>query len=223
MFRTALFSASVLACLAATSAVCPARESDRTTADSSHFVEAPPGFTEACRVYRWLCSNETAATATLSDEEIARLGAMVSRDVNGAVQQATDREIYGTAERWALPSSGLGDCEDLALEKMRRLLDLGVPADRVVMAIVLDRHGENHAVLILHLGDAEIVLDSLTDRVVAPLETGYRMLAMQTSADRARWAMADEVLTAHLMSTAAVPEHDGGADRGVGGDAGSER
>lgn len=129
----------------------------------------------------------------LPEEEILRVVLSVNRSVNRAVKQMSDVENYGTIELWALPERGRGDCEDIALEKMRRLLQHGVPPDRLSMAIALDRHGDNHAVLLVRAQDGYLVLDSLTDRILAPSETGYRMLAMQSSENRLRWRVADAV------------------------------
>lgn len=46
------------------------------------------------------------------------------------------------------------------------------------------------------------MLDSLTNRL-RPDGAGYRMLAMQTADDRARWKITEEVVTAHPGGSAA--------------------
>jgi predicted transglutaminase-like cysteine proteinase len=166
------------------------------------FVASPPGFEMACEHYRWLCIGESAGATGLSDGAIRGLAGTVNRDVNREVEQRSDREMYGVAEKWTLPAAGRGDCEDLALEKMRRLLDHGVPAGRLSMAIVLDRDGDNHAILLLRLDGGELVLDSLTDRMVEPAATGYRMLAMQASEDRSRWKVVATRAIAHISPDA---------------------
>lgn len=169
-------------------------------AEIPRFVDSPPGFEAACAHYRWLCSSESGEGVQPGDEALRRLSASVNRDVNHQIEQKTDREIYGVAEKWTRPAGGRGDCEDLALEKMRRLLDHGVPAERLSMAIVLDWRGDNHAVLLMRLDGGVLVLDSLTDRLREPAETEYRMLAMQASENRARWRLAEALPSAHLSA-----------------------
>ncbi|MEI9891615.1 MAG: transglutaminase-like cysteine peptidase [Caulobacteraceae bacterium] len=40
-----------------------------------------------------------------------------------------------------------GDCEDIVLTKRKRLMDMGWPADLLRIAVVIDGHGDLHAVL----------------------------------------------------------------------------
>lgn len=204
MLRLALCFLSALAGMGAGPTAAAAQDPQVGSAPAERFIDAPPGFRSACASHAWLCSSGPGAGVSMSQEALATLGAAVNREVNREVEQATDAEIYGVAEKWSLPQAGRGDCEDLALEKMRRLLTHGVPPERLGIAIVLDRRGNNHAVLLLRLDEAHLVLDSLTDRVLQSTKTNYRMLAMQASQDRARWILADGMATAHLSSTAGV-------------------
>ncbi len=55
------------------------------------------------------------------------------------------------------------------------------------IAVVLDRQGGNHAVLVLRHGSVDLVLDSLTRRIRPWNQTGYTYLAMQSSDDKTQW------------------------------------
>jgi predicted transglutaminase-like cysteine proteinase len=111
----------------------------------------------------------------------------VNRHVNFTVTELSDAENYGVAEYWSLPTNGNGDCEDFVLQKYKLLLDAGVDSRDLSIAIVLDRAGQNHAVLILRHRSGDLVLDSLSSRIRPWNETGYTFLAMQTGADKTQW------------------------------------
>jgi len=150
-------------------------------------VGAPPGFDDACRRYEWLCRGESRAASSLADEQLLGLAARVNGQVNWTITQVDDSVTYGVAEYWALPVNGRGDCEDLALLKMKMLLDLGVDPKLLLMAVVIDRRGANHAVLLLRLVSTYVILDSLTGTIAPWQRSGYRLLARQSVANRDQW------------------------------------
>ena len=148
---------------------------------------APPAGAQAlCRAYSWACaaSGQGAAPLTAGQVDLARA---VSLRVNREVREISDRAQYGTDERWALPTRRGGDCEDFALEKKRRLVAAGLPPERLLLASVLDRRRDPHAVLVLRTGAGDLVLDNLDDRVVGWRATGYTFLRMQDPADPSGW------------------------------------
>jgi predicted transglutaminase-like cysteine proteinase len=57
------------------------------------------------------------------------------------------------------------------------------------MAIVLDRRGDNHAVLLLRLSSGDVVLDSLANRITPWNRSHYTFLAKQTSSNKAEWGV----------------------------------
>ena len=195
MFRSVFLRIPVLA-LSLVPMGPRAEEADQAFS-APHVVDAPPGFNAACERYRWLCSSESVEALLFGDKALRRLVDTVNREVNREIVQATDREIYGVSERWTLPTAGRGDCEDLAMEKMRRLLNHGLSAERLSMAIVLGPRGDNHAVLLVRLDDGVLVLDSLTHRLKQLDDSGYHLLARQASDDRARWILADRFANEH--------------------------
>ena len=70
----------------------------------------------------------------------------VQLQTNHAVRYESDMELFGVPEWWE-PAAGAGDCEDIALTKRRRLLDMGWPAESLRIAVLADGHGGLHAVL----------------------------------------------------------------------------
>lgn len=151
------------------------------------YISPPPGFELSCSRYSWLCANRHMAAGGLKGAAKLAVARRINAAVNGAIRPLTDAENYGVAEYWTLPANGRGDCEDYTLEKYRRLLDAGVDSRDLRIAVVLDRRGDNHVVLVLHHPDGDLVLDSLVESILPWNETGYAFLAAQTGEDKARW------------------------------------
>lgn len=155
---------------------------------TTRVISAPPGFAQACAKYIWLCTSGTRAvqSAKVDRSVLAR----VNGSVNAAIRPLDDRVNYGKNEFWTLPENGSGDCEDYALLKKKRLLERGVPASAMALAVVLDRRGNNHVVLIVRTGDADLVLDNLTSSIKSWNSTGYTFLARQSFENKRTWKVA---------------------------------
>jgi predicted transglutaminase-like cysteine proteinase len=183
--RCLSMAAIVLAGSLAAPAVAQSPEPPQPAA--RRLVDAPPGFQDSCRRYQWFCTNRTAGVGTIGQADLLELAATINRRVNRSVSQLSDPENYGVADYWTLPANGNGDCEDFVLQKYKLLLDAGVDSRDLSIAVVLDRHGDNHAVLVLRHGSGDLVLDSLTRRIRPWNRTGYTFLAMQSGDDKTRW------------------------------------
>lgn len=122
------------------------------------------------------------------------LAVEVSRQVNAGIRRSPIRG-NGTAEYWSLSSVCGGDCEDFVLLKKRVLIARKPPAARLLFAAVLDDSRRSHAVLVLRTDD--LVLDTLTDRVLGWRETGYAFVRMQAAGPRPMGV----VLTGSFLST----------------------
>lgn len=157
------------------------------SAAAPRLIKPPPGFTRSCARYAWLCSDRHAAGRSISGTAMLGLAQQVNAQVNRAVAPLTDPENYGVAEYWTLPGNGRGDCEDYALDKYRRLLDAGVDSRDLRLAVVLDRNRDNHVVLVLRINRTDLVLDSLTSKILPWNQTGYDFLAMQMGEDKSLW------------------------------------
>ena len=150
-------------------------------------VNAPPGFNDSCRRYQWFCTNRATGARPIDQADLLDLARKINRRVNFLVSELSDAENYGVADYWTLPANGNGDCEDFVLQKYKLLLDAGVDSRDLSIAVVLDRRGDNHAVLVLRHSSGDLVLDSLTRRVRPWNQTGYRFLAMQSIEDKTQW------------------------------------
>ena len=150
-------------------------------------IDAPPGFIDTCRRYPWFCTNRTTGARQIGQADLLDLARKINRRVNLVVSQLSDPENYGVADYWTLPANGNGDCEDFVLQKYKLLLDAGVDSRDLSIAVVLDRKGNNHAVLVLRHGSGDLVLDSLTSGIRPWNRTGYTYLAMQSSDDKTQW------------------------------------
>ena len=158
--------------------------------------KAPFGFRNVCGQYPWACSNRASGKIT-GDAEILAIARKINSSVNRKIRQVTDRAQFGVKERWTLPTSGKGDCEDIVLMKLKMLIDAGVAPRRLFMAQVLPRRFEQHVVLIVRTKKGDYVLDSLTSRVKTWRQTGYTFLKMQNTSNARKW---DVVLLGPMAS-----------------------
>lgn len=156
---------------------------------------APAGFSPLCSRYGWLCST-SRHSGPLGADALA-VAAQVNGHVNSTVPQIEDIAQYGVTDRWALPTARGGDCEDIAMLKKKLLVQAGLPAQDLLIATVLDRNRQNHAVLVMRTAEGDYILDNLT-RQIKPWEaTGYTFLTMQDPRAPARW---DAVLEGGMLA-----------------------
>lgn len=111
----------------------------------------------------------------------------VNNDVNASVMPRTDMEIWGREEVWSYPVNGLGDCEDYVLEKRRRLMQAGVPAGNLLITVARQPNGEGHAVLTVHTGMGDFILDNLEGKVLLWSDTEYTYLKRQSAQHSGVW------------------------------------
>ncbi len=174
-------------------------------ADASAFLVGkrattqPSGAVGMCARYAWACST----TASLQRDDglgFDRKDLMRMRRINSSInrqtRQITDQRQYARAEHWALPTRRGGDCEDFALLKKYRLIRAGVPAERLLIATVLDRKMRGHAVLVVRTHRGDMVLDNLTSRIVGWEKTGYTFMKMQNPKRPGTW---DAILAGGLL------------------------
>ncbi len=94
------------------------------------------------------------------------LNKMVSRvnTMMNAKRYVSDSSNYGQNDYWATPVEFLkrgGDCEDYAIAKYTALRMLGVPEDRMRIAIVQDQQKNiPHAILIVYTDQGAMILDN---------------------------------------------------------------
>ena len=91
----------------------------------------------------------------------------VNARVNDEVEFVSDMDNLGVEEDWSFPRDCRGDCEDFALEKRERLVDLGLPRASLTIAIAFHEvQFFPHAVLLAETTTGTWVLDNLHDDVL---------------------------------------------------------
>lgn len=179
------FAAALAVCLA--SAFSPAAASDNQRhLKAIRSVDAPDGFSGVCARYDWACA-KSGRTAPLG-RDVLSLAEKLNRRINRRTEEIADDVQYRRAEYWALPTARGGDCEDFALAKKQALISRGVAPERLLIATVLDREQNPHAVLVLRTDAGDYILDNLTNRIVGWRETGYTFLRMQNPASPSQWS-----------------------------------
>lgn len=120
----------------------------------------------------------------------------VNRDINRAIQPATDRAAHGVEELWSMPLSddaaggARGDCEDYALEKRARLIALGWPQEMLALAVAHAPGVGLHAVLVAQTDAGDFVLDNLHGEPQPLSRLGYVWLSRQSGPSLSTWAAA---------------------------------
>jgi predicted transglutaminase-like cysteine proteinase len=119
------------------------------------------------------------------------LNTMAARvnDMMNAKNYITDKRNWGTNDYWATPVEFLqrgGDCEDFAIAKYTALRMLGVPEERLRVAIVHDNlKNIAHAILIVYTDGGAIILDNQEKSVLDGNRAGrYRPIY---SINRTAW------------------------------------
>lgn len=114
----------------------------------------------------------------------------INREINKAIEPATDLEIYGETEVWTLPTKR-GDCEDYALLKRHILMKRGWPASALLMTVVRDEKGEGHAVLTVRTQQGDYILDNKTDEMRIWHKVPYTYVMRQSYIDPNVWVSLD--------------------------------
>ncbi|MCX8955430.1 transglutaminase-like cysteine peptidase [Ruegeria sp. NA] len=145
----------------------------------------PSGAINLCSQYDWACAAKRSVK--LSSQQELKVVNQVNRRVNASTREVTDQSQYKMRERWALPTSRGGDCEDFALLKKRDLIHAGVDPRKLLIATVLDTRRTPHAVLVYRSAQGDLILDNLTNRIKPWTATRYLFLRMQNPKRPSQW------------------------------------
>jgi predicted transglutaminase-like cysteine proteinase len=147
----------------------------------------PIGFVEFCQRSPENCQPDGSRLRRISmPDDKWLLVRMVNAFVNGAIAPVTDETLYGTPEYWTIPTDA-GDCEDVVLLKKKILMSKGIPEEALRITVVLDEHGEGHAVLTLTTQAGDYILDNRRNEIRVWADTGYTMLKRQSAQDPRKW------------------------------------
>jgi predicted transglutaminase-like cysteine proteinase len=137
-------------------------------------VDGPFGAVDFCKREPQECRLARDTGPVTETPALMELIRKINLDVNHEIEAGKDLDLYGQEEYWTLPQNGKGDCEDYALLKRKRLIAQGVPAASLIMAFVVAKNGEGHAVLVFRTGKNDYVLNNLTDALLPWTETDFR-------------------------------------------------
>jgi predicted transglutaminase-like cysteine proteinase len=138
-------------------------------------VVPPPAFTQMCERLAPVCESQNLRFAyargmerTEKRKEVMHELENINVSVNASIEAKTDQDHWGTGvvDRWDIPTDGKGDCEDFALLKRQKLLELGWGTDELLLVVARDGKGEGHAVLAAHLPWGDFILDNLRNEVL---------------------------------------------------------
>lgn len=148
----------------------------------------PAGFVRFCMRFPDQCDpRPDAARVLVIDERNWRLLNAVNRAVNVDISPEDDAQHYGRPEYWTIPTDGRGDCDDYALTKRKRLIDAGLPAPALRLAVVVSPAAGRHAVLTVATDKGDFVLDDMTDEIMRWDSTGYSWIERQDGANPMMW------------------------------------
>ena len=124
----------------------------------------------------------------------------VNTFVNASIKPANDIDLYHVEEYWTYPTTA-GDCEDYVLLKKRLLTKLGFNPDELLITVLLDEHGEGHAVLSVLTQNADLILDNRRDEIMTANQTHYQFLKRQSQLDPKQWVSLRKIDTQVLVSS----------------------
>ncbi len=120
---------------------------------------------------KWKADLETMRGLPL-ETMVQRVNAMANR-----VPYINDSKNWGKSDYWETPIEFFargGDCEDFAIAKYASLRALGVPDNRMRVAIVKDlQKGIPHAILIVYTDSGAMVLDNQIKTVTAEADIDH--------------------------------------------------
>ncbi|MEQ1944526.1 transglutaminase-like cysteine peptidase [Mesorhizobium sp. VNQ89] len=152
----------------------------------------PIGHYEFCQRETGECSQKTPKKAPVElTRKLWSAIIEINNAVNAAVEPRTDMEIWGKEEVWSYPTS-VGDCEDYALEKRRRLMEIGIAPGDLLMTVARQPNGDGHAVLTVRTSRGDFILDNLEGKVKLWSETPYTYLKRQSDRNSGAWIAIDD-------------------------------
>lgn len=193
MFR--IYLAALIALLPLLSASAPAQSGDGLTPRVNEVfiriglpVLAPFGWTSFCERYAVECAAGPDAPGEIEATDAnLQIVERINRLVNHRVTPLSDREHWGSEERWDIPQDGMGDCEDYALYKRKLLMSLGMPRQALLMTVVFDQQNAAHAVLMVKTSKGDFILDNMTNEIVLWSKSEYRFVKRQSQEHPNLW------------------------------------
>lgn len=113
------------------------------------------------------------AIVDLTPEKLSLL-----RSVNSRVNNSIEPYMPDGPETWVI-NPDKGNCHDYAVTKRHDLIRKGWPAASLRLAVAHTRAGVGHLVVIVRTSEGDLVLDNLTERIVAWNKSGLRFVSVE--------------------------------------------
>jgi predicted transglutaminase-like cysteine proteinase len=154
----------------------------------------PIGHAEFCAKNRAECAaNAQVRDAVELNEALWDQLIGTNNRMNTEIVPITDEEHYKVGELWTYPDAdGSGDCEDIALAKRQALILEGWDPSTLLMAVVRERNGAGHAVLMVRTDRGDLVLDNQVGAVKLWSETNYQFIKRQSQENAGQWVLIDD-------------------------------
>jgi predicted transglutaminase-like cysteine proteinase len=172
----------------------------------------PIGWYNLCETQPGECQAGTQRAVNVElTQEARKLLTTVTVLANHTILGETDDEHYHIDRKtlvdwWTYPDDGAGDCSDYMLLKRKMLIEAGWPRSAALATVVIDQHGEGHAVLTVTTDQGDFILDNLTDKLLRWDKTGYAYVKRQSREDENIWvAIKDGDDPAAIASTSSLP------------------
>jgi len=151
---------------------------------------APMAFERFCMQYVDDCKVRRMAfrprPVALTKARMAEL-VKVNRDINRAIRP--QENLNGVAAEEWLVAPRAGDCNDYAVTKRHKLLELGWPSRSLLLAEVVVPSGAHHLILVVRTGEADLVLDNLNWNVRPISQIHYQWVRAQQPVKPKFWSM----------------------------------
>lgn len=136
-------------------------------------TRAPIAYMMLCLTLPNECRSHNQAEIVYSADLMTKIS-HVNDNINSSMIAQLDK-----GDTWQVGGK-TGDCEDFALTKRRDLINAGVAAGALRMAVVKTEKGDGHAVLIVKTDLGDLVLDNRRNNIVLSQNSGYTFLKMAT-------------------------------------------
>lgn len=200
----------VTASAAANTTGLPDQNSAPALSQTEFDATLPPiGFVKFCAVNASACKQDgllsnLSKPVDMTPERWTQLY-QINTSINARIRPVSDQDQYGEPERWAYPAKA-GDCEDYALQKQRELETADFGSANLRITVVLDEHGDGHAVLTVTTAQGDYVLDNRRNDILLWKDTNYTFLKRQAADNPKNWVAlvkAPAVVSAPAVASAA--------------------
>jgi predicted transglutaminase-like cysteine proteinase len=143
---------------------------------------APLGLTEFCYRKPQRCAKANELKQIPFEAVRAEVD-QVNREENHNITPRADPTVEPPWNDEAI----IGDCEEFALTKRSRLLDLGYPPSALLLAVGIAPRQEGHIVLVVVSDQGDFVLDNLEEEIIRWDTLPYHWIKRSTPKDPQFW------------------------------------